>query len=78
MKNQFVNCRSNLLFTLSVSSNDDNQNLNTNLTGLGDKRRVEKCREWCLWNNDGVGNCFMMSDVKMEAGSLLDILQRFL
>ncbi len=58
------------LFTLSVSSNDDiTKNLNTNLTGLrvinGEWKSVEN---GVFGDNDGVGNCFMMSDVKMEAG----------
>ncbi|HPZ53035.1 MAG TPA: hypothetical protein PLI11_08960 [Clostridia bacterium] len=58
------------LFTLSVSSNDDiTKNLNTNLTGLrvinGEWKSVEN---GVFGDNDGVGNCFMMSDVKRGAG----------
>lgn len=59
-----------LMFTLNVAADENvTKNLKTNLTGLtvvnGNWTSVEN---GVYGNNDGLGNCFIMSDVKMEGG----------
>ncbi len=58
-----------LMFCLTVTAEEVTKNLDTNLTGLrvinGNWLSVDK---GVCGDNDGVGNCFIMSDVKMDKG----------